>query len=133
MKQVLLIITSLLLLSFQSASESKETVHLVIFEGSDWCVNCNKLEQSILADTGFQSFLKAQNIIIEKVDFPQRKKQNKETLQYNKEMAERFGFKGVFPSIYLTKENENKTIVYSNSMTVQSLQSTIEKYMQQLP
>lgn len=76
---------------------------LILFEGSDWCVNCMRLEKNVLSDTAFIEFLELQQIEIERIDFPQRKKLDKKTQAYNASMAEKFDFKGIFPTIILVK------------------------------
>lgn len=78
---------------------------LFIFEGSDWCTNCFRLKKYILSDSVFKAHLKSKSISSEMIDFPQRKKQKKEEVEYNKAIAEKYTFPGVFPYLILTKEN----------------------------
>lgn len=82
-------------------TENKYT--LVVFEGSDWCSNCRKFEHSILQDSLVLNYLKKVNIELLKVDFPQRKKLSKEQQKLNQQYAEKYAFKGLFPTIILSR------------------------------
>jgi len=77
---------------------------LIIFEGSDWCANCWRLEKTVLQDTVFLKELKSLDITIEKIDFPQKNKQPEKTKQYNNSIAEKYDFDGSFPTLVLTKK-----------------------------
>jgi hypothetical protein len=77
---------------------------LIIFEGSDWCVNCWRLERTVLQDTIFLKELKRLDITIEKIDFPQKNKHPEKTRQYNNSIAEKYDFDGSFPTLVLAKK-----------------------------
>ena len=62
-----------------------------------------RLEKNVLSNATFVAFLKQEDIEIERIDFPQQKKLDKETEAYNASMAEKFDFKGIFPTIILVK------------------------------
>ncbi len=83
---------------------------LVLFEGSDWCVNCIRLDKNILSDPYFDHFLKRNAIELERIDFPQRKKLDETTKNYNAEMAEKYSFKGIFPTIILVEAASNEFV-----------------------
>ncbi len=76
---------------------------LIIFEGSDWCANCQRLEKKVLTTPSFLTYMKENNIALEKVDFPQHKKLSKETRKYNDEVADRYSFDGSFPTMILSR------------------------------
>lgn len=76
---------------------------MMIFEGSDWCPNCNRLEKNILNDSGFLNYLKSNRIELIKVDFPQRKKLDKQQTSDNEQLAKRYKFEGIFPTIVLSR------------------------------
>ncbi len=46
---------------------------LYIFTGSDWCVNCKRMERNILQDTLFIMTMNNHHIRVEFLDFPQKK------------------------------------------------------------
>lgn len=91
--------------------ETPPNLKLIVFEGSDWCVNCIQLEKNVLSDAVFIEFSQKNKIELERIDFPQRKKQAKEIKKYNAEMAEKYQFDGTFPTVILLDEESNELIV----------------------
>lgn len=108
----------LLTLSLQGyAKQSEEdNLKLIIFQGSDWCSKCIKLEKTILSDSTFQKYLNQNNIDMELVDFPQRKKMDEIQKEKNKSIAEKYDFSGSFPTILLVNGEKNivSSIVFNN-------------------
>ncbi|TXN35503.1 thioredoxin fold domain-containing protein [Flagellimonas hymeniacidonis] len=104
----------LLFILFSFSFNTKESVStkykLVFFEGSDWCVNCIRFDRNVLSDPYFKYFLEKQDIEIERIDFPQRKKQDEATKTYNASIAEKFNFQGVFPTIILVENTTGEII-----------------------
>jgi hypothetical protein len=88
---------------FTNQIEVSEKYHLIIFEGSDWCANCIRLERNILKDTTFIKYLNHKNIKLVKVDFPQRKQLSKEQKFNNAQIAEKYNFEGVYPTIIISR------------------------------
>ncbi|MFD2726738.1 thioredoxin family protein [Hyunsoonleella rubra] len=95
--------------SYSNPSLSSNTFTLFVFEGSDWCVNCRRLEKNVLSDTTFISFLNEKQITLTRVDFPQRTKQNSQVKKNNELLAERYNFDGIFPTLILSR---NDTLLY---------------------
>ena len=89
---------------------------LLVFEGSDWCANCRRLDKKVLSSSEIQDFFIKQKINVQKVDFPQRKKLADSILQQNKALAERYGFRGEFPTVMLVQSTSDvsKRIPYRN-------------------
>jgi len=89
---------------------------LLIFEGSDWCRICIKLEQTILSNDAFINFSKEQQIELIRLDFPQRISLDQQTQDYNASMAEKYNCDGSFPTLLLVNEanEEVKKITYRN-------------------
>jgi thiamine biosynthesis lipoprotein len=108
-----LIFLSCSLLNFSSIDNPN--LKLIIFEGSDWCVNCIQLEKNILSDVAFIEFSEGNEIEIERIDFPQRKKQDKEVEKYNADMAEKYDFDGTFPTVILLEKETNELIKVPSS------------------
>ena len=91
------------LTSFEEA-QIKATDHgktiVLVFQGSDWCGPCMKLERQIWSTHEFQN-LAANDLVMVKADFPRRKK-NKLSLELetqNRALAERYNPKGYFPFV----------------------------------
>ena len=88
--------------------DEKPSAVLYVFEGSDWCTNCARLEKKILIDSSFMNQINRLNIRIERIDFPQRKKIPAETRGYYDQVAEKFSFDGVFPSLFITRTDNGR-------------------------
>lgn len=103
-------------MGFKANSGIQSRVVLYVFEGSDWCTNCARLEKKILADTGFQREISLLNIKMERIDFPQRIKLSSEIKEYNDRVAEKFGFDGTFPTLIIvrTDTDQYRRIDYQN-------------------
>ncbi len=85
-----------------------EKFTLIVFEGSDWCSNCKKLDKNILSKQVFVDFVESNNVRILKVDFPQRKKIDKSQAIYNEQLAEEYDFDGSFPTIILSEDTSGR-------------------------
>ena len=83
------------------AKEQNRTI-LLVFQGSDWCAPCIKLDREIWRTPAFQNYATNHYILVQ-ADFP-RKKQNKlskEQQQYNNSLAEKYNQQGIFPLVVL--------------------------------
>jgi thioredoxin-related protein len=96
--------------------EDQSRFRLIVFEGSDWCAHCRRLEKEILNDSLFLSQLQTHSVVIERIDFPQRKKLSDTTRLYNNTIAEKYAFDGNFPTIILSRTDSfrYRKINYSN-------------------
>jgi hypothetical protein len=109
MKSILIYtIWSLIMLFPDGSRDEKPSAVLYVFEGSDWCTSCARLEKRILVDPSFMNQIDQLNIRIERIDFPQRKKIPAETKQYYDQVAEKFSFDGVFPSLFIIRPDNDK-------------------------
>ena len=79
---------------------------LLIFTGSDWCPNCRRLENNILKDSVFIIYAR-ERLSIEFADFPQHKKLEKSERERNIALAEKYKFKGIYPTILLLDSTGN--------------------------
>ena len=104
---------------FIVAQEKPTDYKLVVFEGSDWCNNCIRFEKKVLSNKSFIHFTDVKKIEIERIDFPQRKKLDKEIKDYNASIAEKYNFQGVFPTILLVEQGSETVlkINYANQDT----------------
>ncbi len=107
--QLRFLLTLVVLCTFSFTPKNDVKYKLILFEGSDWCVNCIRLEKNVLTNAAFIDFMKKRNITFERIDFPQRKQLDEATQQYNAEMAEKYGFQGIFPTIILERSNSEQT------------------------
>lgn len=80
------------------AAEKKLPV-LVDFTGSDWCGWCIRLDKEVFSQDAFVAYAKV-NLVLLKLDFPNRKKLPKTEAAKNQALAEKYGVQG-FPTIVL--------------------------------
>ena len=79
---------------------------LLVFQGSDWCAPCIKLEKEIWNSSEFQK-LNKDHFVMLKADFP-RRKQNQlpnDQQEQNKKLAELYNPNGYFPLVVVLDKN----------------------------
>ncbi len=85
----------------QKAKEENKPLVLV-FQGSDWCGPCIKLEKKIWSSPEFVEYAN-EHYVLYKADFP-RKKENqlsKEMQKQNNALAEKYNKNGYFPMVVI--------------------------------
>lgn len=83
----------------QISSEENRPIVLV-FQGSDWCAPCIKLDREIWSSEEFKTFAKSHFVMLQ-ADFP-RKKANtlpNEQQEKNNQLAEKYNKQGYFPFV----------------------------------
>ncbi len=120
MKKIILT-TSLILLAFininaqewltdfnkaQEIAKEKNQKIILVFQGSDWCAPCMKLENEIWSSKEFKDYAK-ENFVLLKADFPRRRKNklSKEQQKKNGALAEKYNEKGIFPLVVVLDKN----------------------------
>jgi len=81
---------------------------ILVFQGSDWCAPCIKLDQQIWSSEEFINY-SADHFVMLLADFP-RKKQNMlpaEQQKKNQQLAETYNRNGYFPLVVVLDENGN--------------------------
>lgn len=79
----------------------KDSIPIVlVFQGSDWCAPCIKLEREIFSKEEFTSYAK-DNYVMLKADFPRKKKNalDKKQKEKNNKLAEKYNKNGYFPYV----------------------------------
>lgn len=87
------------------ASKQNENI-LLVFQGSDWCGPCIKLDKQVFQTKEFQTLAKDKFVML-KADFP-RKKANKlssELEAQNSKLAETYNNQGYFPLVVVLDKN----------------------------
>ena len=112
-KKILILVAVLLNLSTTYAQEwqtnfekakdlaQKDNRNIVlVFQGSDWCAPCIKLDREIWSKDDFQKLAKDHFVML-KADFPRRKKNKLPAEQEarNKSLAAKYNPKGYFPYV----------------------------------
>lgn len=121
MKKLLLLLVILINLSFSYAQDwetdltkAKEKATnenrpiVLVFQGSDWCAPCIKLDREIWSSEVFKEYAKS-NFVMLKADFP-RKKQNalpEAQNNANAKLAETYNKGGIFPFVVVLDNKGN--------------------------
>lgn len=86
-------------LAKKTATEQKRNIVLV-FQGSDWCAPCIKLDKQIWSTDEFKKYAKDHFVLL-KADFPRRSKNKlpKEQQDKNNQLAEKYNKQGYFPLV----------------------------------
>lgn len=79
---------------------------ILVFQGSDWCAPCIKLDRDIWSTDEFQSYAKDHYVMLQ-ADFPRRKRNalSKEQINKNKALAEKYNRNGVFPLVVVMNKD----------------------------
>lgn len=89
--------------NFDAAKESaaaQDKPIVLVFQGSDWCAPCIKLDREVWSTEAFQNYAKDHFVML-KADFP-RKKQNElpdPQARHNAQLAETYNKNGIFPFV----------------------------------
>ena len=85
--------------AIQQAKETNTPV-ILVFQGSDWCAPCIRLDREVWGTEAFITYAKDHYVMLQ-ADFP-RKKQNalQEAQQNaNNQLAEKYNSNGIFPFV----------------------------------
>ncbi|MFK7776011.1 MAG: thioredoxin family protein [Saprospiraceae bacterium] len=91
-----------------ATAENKPIV--LVFQGSDWCAPCIKLDRQIWSTDAFKNYAK-DNYILLQADFPRRRKNAlpKTQAKANAKLADAYNKNGVFPFVVVL-DNEGKIL-----------------------
>lgn len=83
---------------------------VLVFQGSDWCAPCIKLDRQIWSTDSFKNYAK-DNFVLLQADFPRKKKNALPKIQAdaNAELAEIYNKSGVFPFVVVL-DREGKVL-----------------------
>ncbi len=93
----------------QIATESDRKI-LLVFQGSDWCAPCIKLDKEVWSTEFFQNYAEEHFVLLQ-ADFP-RKKANKlpgAQQEKNNALAEKYNSQGFFPLV-VVMDNSGKVL-----------------------
>lgn len=89
------------------ANEKSQKI-ILVFQGSDWCAPCIKLDKEIWSSEVFKNYAK-EHFVMLKADFPRRKKNKLQTTQQlkNNQLAEKYNKQGFFPHVVVLNKKGN--------------------------
>lgn len=90
----------------KSAASTSDKTIVLVFQGSDWCAPCMKLDKEIFQTDEFKSYAESHFIML-KADFPRRNKNalNEAQQRHNEQLAEAYNKNGYFPYVVVLDEN----------------------------
>ena len=79
---------------------------ILVFQGSDWCAPCIKMDQSVWATETFSDYAEGHFTLL-KADFPRRKKNRltEEQQEHNNQLAARYNKNGYFPFVAILDQD----------------------------
>ncbi|QQX77102.1 MULTISPECIES: thioredoxin family protein [Aequorivita] len=91
----------------QISSEENRPIVLV-FQGSDWCAPCIKLDREIWSSEEFKAYAKDHFVMLQ-ADFPRKKKNSLPDVQQqkNNQLAEKYNKQGYFPFVVVLDNEGN--------------------------
>ena len=84
----------------QQIAQEKHRPIVLVFQGSDWCAPCIKLDREVWSTDEFKKYAKDHYVMLQ-ADFP-RKKQNalpENQAKANAKLAEQYNKNGIFPFV----------------------------------
>lgn len=96
---------------FAKAKEiaTKENKPIVlVFQGSDWCAPCIKLDREIWSTDTFKDYAKNSYVMLQ-ADFPRKKKNtlSETQIKANAQLAETYNKNGIFPFVVVLDNEGN--------------------------
>ena len=90
----------------QKLAEANGKTIVLVFQGSDWCAPCIKLDREVWSQREFREYA-ASHLVMLKADFPRRSKNALPTEQAkaNTALAERYNRNGIFPLVVILDSN----------------------------
>ncbi|MEH6747928.1 MAG: thioredoxin family protein [Maribacter arcticus] len=81
-------------------AKSKDLPIVLVFQGSDWCAPCIKLDREVWSTDEFKTYAKNHYVMLQ-ADFPRRKNNalSPEQKNKNKALAEKYNKNGIFPFV----------------------------------
>jgi thioredoxin-related protein len=97
------------LTNFEEAKtfSSKENKHIIlVFQGSDWCAPCIKLDKEIWSTPEFIKYANKHFIMV-KADFPKKRKNKlpENQQKQNNQLMEKYNTQGYFPFVAVIDKN----------------------------
>jgi thioredoxin-related protein len=86
----------------QTRATAEEKAIILVFQGSDWCAPCIRLDREVWSTPEFIEYANS-NYIMLKADFPRKKKNAlpQKQAEANAALAERYNPRGIFPLVVI--------------------------------
>ena len=101
----------------QAKAKQENKSLVLVFQGSDWCAPCIKLDKAIWSSEVFKKYAQ-DHLVMVKADFPRKKANalNPSQQKHNQSLAERYNPQGYFPLVVVFNSagQVTKTLGYAN-------------------
>lgn len=90
----------------KTIAQANDKTIILVFQGSDWCAPCIKLDKQVWSTAEFKEFAKKHYVMLQ-ADFPRKRKNalpEKQT-KANAQLAEKYNKNGVFPLVVVLDKN----------------------------
>lgn len=89
----------------KTLAAKEEKTLILVFQGSDWCAPCIKLDRAIWSTDRFKNYAKEHYVMVQ-ADFPRKKANALSEAQTatNAQLAETYNKRGVFPFVVVMNE-----------------------------
>ena len=89
------------------ATEKNQPI-ILVFQGSDWCAPCIKLNKEIWSTEEFKTYSE-EHFVMLLADFPRKKKNelNESQQKQNNQLMEKYNLQGYFPFVAVLDKNAN--------------------------
>lgn len=110
----------------KTATIESKTI-ILVFQGSDWCAPCIKLDREVWSTDTFKTYAKEHFVMLQ-ADFPRRKKNtlSKEQSEANGKLFEVYNKNGIFPFVVILN-SEGKLLGETSYK-----KTTPEKYIKEI-
>jgi len=84
----------------KTLAKANELPIILVFQGSDWCAPCIKLDRAVWSTKEFKAYAEDHFVMLQ-ADFPRRKSNalTEEQKNKNKALAEKYNKQGIFPLV----------------------------------
>lgn len=92
-----------------SVAKAENKPIILVFQGSDWCAPCIKLDKEIWSSETFKAYAEKHYVMV-KADFPRRKANalSEELQKQNNQLAEKYNLNGYFPFVVVLDSSGKK-------------------------
>lgn len=92
----------------KALAAEKDLPIVLVFQGSDWCAPCIRLDREVWATDVFRTYAETHFVML-RADFPRRKQNalSPEQAEANARLAERYNKNGIFPMVVVLDAEGN--------------------------
>lgn len=92
----------------KNTASTEDKPIILVFQGSDWCAPCIKLDRQVWSTTAFKEYASEHYVMLQ-ADFPRKRENSLSETQAkaNAKLAETYNKNGIFPFVVVLDANGN--------------------------